>query len=291
MNIFTKRNLSILVLACGILVSGTLFASAQNISVNIPGTHGTDQGVPGIVANLYEFSLMIGVLLAFGVIVYAGIKYTVAVGNPSAQSDAKDHVFQALLGLLLLLGASIVLGTINPRLNRLFLPTLTPIHAPEPTAVVPSAVAETAARTALAGIIINNPPCPDGQTFQQFRLANNGRGCTSVVGLPPSTITRLLNLKRRCECSVEITGGTELGHTTHGPVRPIVDLRVIMVTTRGGFLGTGTRTSSPLGDYINANREALCIQAVCTTPADSHYSFNCPTNPETESHFHVVFAP
>src|SRR5689334_11994729 len=67
-----------------------------------------------IVKNLYDFSILTGGLLAFAVILYGAVKYTLQAGNPSALDDAKEWILQAFLGLLLLLGAWLVLNTINP---------------------------------------------------------------------------------------------------------------------------------------------------------------------------------
>jgi hypothetical protein len=72
---------------------------------------------------------MLGGILAFGMIVYGAVKYTMSGGNPSGQSEAKDAITQALLGLLLLMGAFIVLNLINPELTRLNLPELGKIEA------------------------------------------------------------------------------------------------------------------------------------------------------------------
>ena len=71
------------------------------------------------VARLYVFGLTVAGLLAFGAIVYGSIKYIVSAGNTSSQEDAKGQIYQAILGLVLLLGASIILYTINPKLVTL----------------------------------------------------------------------------------------------------------------------------------------------------------------------------
>jgi len=55
-------------------------------------------------------------LLAFGAIVYGAVQYTFAAGNSSLQSDAKDRIWQALVGLLLLVSSFLILKTINPQL-------------------------------------------------------------------------------------------------------------------------------------------------------------------------------
>jgi hypothetical protein len=103
---------------------------AITIDTNIPGTNATTTGGggPGVfVANFYQFALIIGGVLAFGVIVYGGVKYMISGGNPSGQSDAKEWIESALLGLLLLAGAYFVLNVINPQLLNLTLPTLTSV--------------------------------------------------------------------------------------------------------------------------------------------------------------------
>ena len=105
--------------------SGT--ALAVTINTNIPGMNTvSDSGPTGFVYNFYQLSLMISGVLAFGAIVYGGVKYTVAAGNPGGQSEGKEWIKGALLGLLLLVSAYIVLRTINPKLVNLELPTLDP---------------------------------------------------------------------------------------------------------------------------------------------------------------------
>ena len=94
------------------------------INPNIPGSVPVSAGPIAVVFNFYQYALMGAGLIAFAMIVYAGIKYSLAAGNPSGQSDAKNQIFEALLGLLLLLGAYVVLITINPDLVRLSLPAL-----------------------------------------------------------------------------------------------------------------------------------------------------------------------
>ena len=115
-----------------VLSSGSALAAETNISVGIPGpneTVGEGSANPaGVIANAYQFALMIGGLMAFVMIVYGAVKYTAGGGNSTMQSDAKDRITQALLGLALLVGAAIILSTISPRFkleNGVFtLPTI-----------------------------------------------------------------------------------------------------------------------------------------------------------------------
>jgi hypothetical protein len=106
-------------------------ASAQTqISASIPGMTNTGTGTAispeYFIQGFYQFALLIGGLLAVGVVVYGGIKYMVSAGNPSGQSDAKEWIWGALLGLLLLGGAYLVLYVINPQLVQLNLASLSP---------------------------------------------------------------------------------------------------------------------------------------------------------------------
>lgn len=111
-----------------------IFAFAQTqitISTSVPGYYGptTGSGGPGaFVANFYNFALVIAGILAFGVIVYGGIRYMTSAGNPSGQSDAKEWIESALLGILLLAGAYFILKVINPALLNLNLPDLQPAN-------------------------------------------------------------------------------------------------------------------------------------------------------------------
>lgn len=112
------------------------------INPNLPGTYDiATQGPLAVVGNFYQFALMLGGLLAFVMIVYAGVKYAMSAGNPSVQSDAKDQITQALLGLLLLASTYIILNTINPALTKLTLPTLEKLQAPTAPAVQPATLA------------------------------------------------------------------------------------------------------------------------------------------------------
>lgn len=109
------------------------------IATTVPGMAANATSSPGaFVSGFYQFALMIGGVLAFGIIVYGGVKYMTSAGNPSGQSDAKEWIEAALLGLLLLAGAYFILDVINPQLLNLTLPKLTPVNISTPAATTPS---------------------------------------------------------------------------------------------------------------------------------------------------------
>ena len=110
----------------GVFAAGTAFAQVQGAS-------------PGLfVTQLFDFAMLIGGFLAFGMIVWGGVEYAMSAGNPSVQSDAKDRVQQAVLGLLLLIGSILVLDTISPNIkNAIFMP-LTALEVPKSPEGVPA---------------------------------------------------------------------------------------------------------------------------------------------------------
>jgi hypothetical protein len=104
-------------------------AHGVTISTSIPGmSSGSSAASPGAwIAGFYQFALLIGGILAFGAIVFGGVKYTASAGNPSSQSDAKEWIEGALIGLLLLAGVYLILYVINPNLVNLSMPGLTTV--------------------------------------------------------------------------------------------------------------------------------------------------------------------
>ena len=111
------------------------FAQVQ-ISASIPGSYDTSgAGAPpsAFIANFYQYALSIAGIIAFGIIVYGGVRYMVSVGNPSGESDAKEWIKAAIMGLLLLAGAYLILNIVNPNLVNLTLPSLQPSGAQNTT--------------------------------------------------------------------------------------------------------------------------------------------------------------
>ncbi len=127
-NTFAIISLSLFLGATGIAVLSffmpvPLHAQVQ-ISASIPGQYATTatSSPSAFVANFYQYALSVAGILAFGIIVYGGVKYMASVGNPSGQSDAKEWIKAAIMGILLLAGSYMILYIINPGLVNLSLP-------------------------------------------------------------------------------------------------------------------------------------------------------------------------
>jgi len=101
-------------------------AAMIQINTNLPGKGATtgQNAVGGFIQNFYTFALLISGILAFGAIVWGGIRYATGRGNSSSESEGKSWITNALIGLLLLAGAWIILQTINPNILNLTLPAL-----------------------------------------------------------------------------------------------------------------------------------------------------------------------
>ena len=82
--------------------------------------------LPSYIRYLFIFGLSLIAVLALTQMIIGGITYILAAGNAAKAEDAKDIIFQALLGVGILLISYLLLRTINPDLVNLRNPNLTP---------------------------------------------------------------------------------------------------------------------------------------------------------------------
>lgn len=157
------------------------FAQTQiTIATSVPGNYGAASAAasPGaFIANFYIFSLIIGGILAFGVIVYGGVRYMASAGNPSGQGDAKEWIEAALLGLLLLVGVYFILDVINPQLLNLNLPTLTAVNIAVPS----TSGGGTGGSTTQTGTPSNRCTAPSAGPCSTASLQNTCMGSNAAI--------------------------------------------------------------------------------------------------------------
>lgn len=89
------------------------------LEIKLPFLSGCVNGPADYLAGIYKLSLGVGVFIAAIVIVMAGVKYAISGDNAGKQKEAKDDIFQAIFGLIVLFGSVIILRTINPDLADL----------------------------------------------------------------------------------------------------------------------------------------------------------------------------
>lgn len=77
--------------------------------------------LPVFLNQLYKICIGIGTVLAFFMIIRAGIEFMVSRGSVSSNENAKKHLQGAILGLILLLSPVVVFSIINPDILKLTL--------------------------------------------------------------------------------------------------------------------------------------------------------------------------
>ena len=95
------------------------FAAEYTLLEPIPthgGTTGGSTNLSSYLEAVFAFGISIAGILAVTMIVIGGIQYLTAYGNTGMVTNAKNRITQALLGLLLAIGAWLILYTINPDL-------------------------------------------------------------------------------------------------------------------------------------------------------------------------------
>ncbi|MCL5017081.1 MAG: hypothetical protein M1155_00225 [Patescibacteria group bacterium] len=96
-------------------------------ALGINGQCPTPDNPAGYIARLYQFGLMIVGFVALGAVIYGAALYTLSAGNMASKEEGKTWMLNAIYGILLLLGAYLILYTINPNLVNLKNPGLEPI--------------------------------------------------------------------------------------------------------------------------------------------------------------------
>lgn len=302
------KYLSSIILSVILLVGvGTLVAHAQSYTplAPLPGTTITDaSGAPTTnlavyVSGVIKLLVALGAALAVLFAIIGGTQYVAASINPSAKNDAKERIEGALIGLTIILSSYLILNSINPRLVEfnLDLKPITPqrlqsftdLTASQQNTVINNAPldqvespAEQAIRAKLSasGVLVNNiTACPDGVTFSDY-TKSTGKFCTTIFGLGDKAINGVIALKTASNAFVQISGGYELGHTTHGP----------------GFENNlDISSGANIDNYIKSNGTALPLgTGGCGYKTDQHYNltgavYSYEGTEGTAPHWHVCY--
>ncbi len=76
----------------------------------------TKTWLPDYIKYIFNFSLILAGIIAFGSLAYGGFCYLIATGNPTAIREGKDQILASILGLIIILCSFLILNTINPQL-------------------------------------------------------------------------------------------------------------------------------------------------------------------------------
>ena len=149
-------------------------ASAQTL-VNLPGG-GSD--FDSYINSLYVMAISIAALLAVLKIVIAGVKW-MTTDVVSTKGDAKNDIRGALLGLVIIIGAVVILEVINPNILEVDV-TLRQLETPAPRVPTPEEMRDAlCANDAVTGCI--SQTCGTDSTISCEQATTN---CLASDGTP-----------------------------------------------------------------------------------------------------------
>ena len=125
-----KKRLKIFTISIILFLLSALPVLAENewsLQLTWPTSPGPDGGrelttestIAELVAYFYEWGVFIGILIFFGILIYAGFKYLTSTGDPGKLKDAKKRIISGFSGVILLLGSYLILNAINPELTQI----------------------------------------------------------------------------------------------------------------------------------------------------------------------------
>ena len=109
---------------------GANFVLAQKpLEITYPEIEGftpttTKTALPDYIKYVFQLSLYIAALIAFGSFIYGGFRYLTSGGSASVKKDARSQISAGMLGLIILISSYIILNTIDPQLVILKSPFL-----------------------------------------------------------------------------------------------------------------------------------------------------------------------
>jgi hypothetical protein len=227
-----------------------------------------------LVKRFYEIALGLVGAAALGVLIYGSIVYSLS-GAVTSKQDAMEWISGALWGLALLLGAWLILNTINPQLVNLQNPNMPASSASGGTSSCADQKSNLNALKSVNVDVVSTGDCCDA----------NKSTCTSLDGMPECVPNALNNLKKNAGVStLTVTGANEqAGHSSHGPGKPIVDL---------------SNGNPKLNNYIvrDGKPDAGTVSCPKTNPASAGradcqwYTMNDGTRIlDEKNHWHVEF--
>lgn len=123
-----SSTVALLILATSVFAANTM-PDNYIFEVGIPGIVAKNEslnvvGLPNLILKAISLLYIVGAIIAFISLLFAGFQYMSSQGNASKTRDAMDRVSKAFIGLAILLGAYLILYTINPDLvilpNQIF---------------------------------------------------------------------------------------------------------------------------------------------------------------------------
>jgi hypothetical protein len=283
--------------------SGEAITISEEPLAPLPGFD-SNPDLGGFFKSLFTFLIVIAGLLAFIMIVRGGITYLTA-DSFGQKGNGKEYIWNAIIGLVLALGAWVILNTINPDLASDLNIAIPQVSLDGPTKEWNNGNAAAGANIAPSALLSGQPilmgmPWPDdSQQRSQLSAAgisvvsSGNSNCTPTAGTPNCTsvyfdgpaagvIQEIINFRNTCGgCEIVITGGSEAWlHRTHGPNKRIVDMRA--TPSLNAYLN-GLPDGPPPGENFPSGK-TIDIEGVGRFYAEPHGS----TSNTTNKHWHVT---
>jgi len=291
MNRFEVKNILIIafcllsIVYCLSSVSVSAQTNDYTVLAPLPGTTidggtcvGTDckANISSYVKGLFNLIIALAAVVAVAYIIYGGFLY-ITTDAVLGKEEGKKHIQHAIYGLFMICIAWLILYTINPRILNfeLNIESLSVPSRPGEILGTPMTARQIAQSNAireslrLGGVNTYAGPCANGQTT----------GCVNLNGLPPIALDGLAVLGANCPGCINISGGTEASHTTHGIGNPIID----------------TLPSQNLNQYLGVasprNRETVTkiIRVSGRPDVIATFTYETAGGASSGNHWHVVF--
>ena len=117
-----KNNKIVLLISLTFLPVNLAFANEWKMETSWPtsptGAELSSQAtISELINYFYEWAVILGVILVFGMLIYASFRYIISAGDATKINAAKDKLSSAFLGLILLFGSWILMSVLNPELT------------------------------------------------------------------------------------------------------------------------------------------------------------------------------
>lgn len=160
-------------------------AAAQYTPITgFPGLNGNNLTTEDYVKALYMLSITVAGTLAVVKIIFSGVKYMLS-DVVTTKGDAVKDIRGALLGILIVMGAYLILYTINPNLTKLSIfgnaPSLTALSAGN-SAASPTTPRTEADQCPAGQVFVKTTQYPDGTCEDSQSTALGGENYASSTG-------------------------------------------------------------------------------------------------------------
>lgn len=241
--------------------SSTQLVSISNINANpgnviadefsteplapLPGFTG-DPGLGEWLQNFFTFMIVVAGILALITIIRGGIVYATTDAF-SKKQDGKTYIINAIVGLILALGAWVILNTINPNLASnlgISIPTAT-LTIDQAAFVDYESQVQSGQSFVLAGTFENPQTSPGlGAFLDNVNASNKINGITVNTSVPNMTITS----ENGNSVTIPVTG---LG--SQGVSEPGQGVEGDRKTPKGDWAITGTRIAQNENDAVTSS--------------------------------------